>query len=541
MTMAIHVNILALFFVAVVGVEGIPLRDPEPPTWPASYMAKGIINLPYAEIGEPFEAWYDGPNQRSRIDYYNGMDKTYQLAAQEKSYLISPWATEEISVEETCFEIDGPVQAQPVLPRNLTAFEYIGEENFEGTPCYNFRLKAVSGKKVNIYTLTVDQKSKYPKRYEMLGYDTLFGSHYDKYEVLYNSFDIGIPTEETFEIPKGMKCHGFPGPGAESAVIANPMRDYFSPKDEDRIHHVFKDFVKQYSKDYKDKPEFERRKGHFRQNLRFIHAKNRQNLGYRLKINHLADLHDDEFKELRGRQRTRGYNGGKPFNPSVMVDDIPDFVDWRLRGAVTPVKDQAICGSCWSFGATGAMEGALFLHTGNRIRLSQQVLMDCSWGFGNNACNGGEEYRAYQWVMKHGGIPSEFTYGPYLGMNGYCHFNSSEVSTHIDGYVNVTSGSEEMLKVAIATHGPCSVGIDASHKSFSFYSDGVYYEPDCGNQTDDLDHAVLAVGYGTMRGQTYWLVKNSWSTHWGNDGYILMSTKNNNCGVTTDATFVEIA
>ena len=539
--MALHV-VVALSFLSLFCVDAWRLDPPKPPVWPASYMAKGIINLPYAEIGEPFDAWYDASNKRSRIDYYSGMDKTYQLGSESKSYLISPWTTEEIVNEKTCFEIDGPVQPQSVLPANISAFEYIGTEDFEGIPCYNFRLKTVIGKKVNIYTLTVDQETRYPKRFEMLGYDTLLGSHYDKYEVLYTYFDIAVPTEETFKIPEGMHCHGFPGPGAESAVFANPMRDYFGPKDEDRVHHVFKDFLKQHPKDYAhDEIAFERRKGHFRQNLRYIHAKNRQNLGYRLKINHLADRHDSELKMLRGRQQTKGYNGGKPFNPSVMFGDVPDFVDWRIKGAVTPVKDQAICGSCWSFGATGAIEGALFLHTGNRVRLSQQALMDCSWGFGNNACNGGEEFRAYQWVIKHGGIPSEFAYGPYLGMNGYCHFNASDVAAKIDGYVNVTSGSEEMLKVAIVTHGPTAVGIDASHKSFTFYSDGVYYEPQCGNKPEDLDHAVLAVGYGTLRGQGYWLIKNSWSTYWGNDGYVLMSTKDNNCGVTTDATFVEMA
>ena len=127
--------------------------------------------------------------------------------------------------------------------------------------------------------------------------------------------------------------------------------------------------------------------------------------------------------------------------------------------------------------------------------------------------------------------------------DGYCHYNSSSVviGARLDSYVNVTSGDEEALKMAIVNNGPVAVGIDAAHKSFSFYSHGVFYEPDCKNGPDDLDHAVLAVGYGDLDGEPYWLIKNSWSTYWGNDGYILMSRKNNNCGVTTDATFVNIA
>ena len=106
------------------------------------------------------------------------------------------------------------------------------------------------------------------------------------------------------------------------------------------------------------------------------------------------------------------------------------------------------------------------------------------------------------------------------------------------GYKNVTSGDLNALKVAIAKHGPISVGIDASHRSLSFYSHGVYYEDQCLNTPDGLDHAVLAVGYGTIGKDEYWLVKNSWSTYWGDDGYVLMSQNDNNCGVATAPTFV---
>ncbi|KFO06219.1 Digestive cysteine proteinase 2, partial [Balearica regulorum gibbericeps] len=210
-------------------------------------------------------------------------------------------------------------------------------------------------------------------------------------------------------------------------------------------------------------------------------------------------------------------------------------------GAVTPVKDQAVCGSCWSFATTGAMEGALFLKTGVLTPLSQQVLIDCSWGFGNYACDGGEEWRAYEWIKKHGGIASTESYGTYKGQNGLCHYNQSEMLAKITGYVNVTSGNITAVKAAIYKHGPVAVSIDASHKTFSFYSNGIYYEPKCANELGTLDHAVLAVGYGVLQGETYWLIKNSWSTYWGNDGYILMAMKDNNCGVATEATYPILA
>ena len=141
-----------------------------------------------------------------------------------------------------------------------------------------------------------------------------------------------------------------------------------------------------------------------------------------------------------------------------------------------------------------------FCFLGNLVRLSQQALMDCSWGFGNNGCDGGEDFRVYQWMIKHGGIPTEASYGPYLGQDGYCNLNKSTMGLKIKGWVNVTSGDVSGLKVAIAANGPVSVAIDAAHKSLSFYSNGVYYEEDCNNDIDGLDHAVLAVGYGEILG-----------------------------------------
>lgn len=134
--------------------------------------------------------------------------------------------------------------------------------------------------------------------------------------------------------------------------------------------------------------------------------------------------------------------GGKPLpynTSSSEFDDLPDQFDWRLYGAITPVKDQSICGSCWSFGTIGAIEGAFFLHNGgNLVRLSQQALIDCSWGYGNNGCDGGEDFRAYQWMLKMGGVPTEEEYGGYLGQDGYCHVQNVSLTAKINGWVNVS-------------------------------------------------------------------------------------------------------
>merc|ERR1719323_1768958 len=319
----------------------------------------------------------------------------------------------------------------------------------------------------------------------------------------------------------------------------NPMKEFIDNHDK-HVTDTFDEFKEKHSREYDSSDmEHSKRLDLYRQNMRFIHSKNRQGLSFSLASNHLADKSEQEIRVLRGRtfDRSLKYNGGKPrVYTSQQLRDAPDTLDWRLYGAVTPVKDQSVCGSCWSFGSVGSLEGTLYLNTNKLVRLSQQALVDCSWGFGNNGGDGGEDWRVYQWMMAHGGIPTEDSYGPYLGQDGYCRADKATVGLKIKGWVNVTSGSQEALKVAIASRGPVSVAIDAGLKSLSFYSHGVYYEPEC--SSTDLDHAVLAVGYGTIGGEDYWLVKNSWSTYWGNDGYVLMSQKNNNCGVATDATYV---
>ncbi|XP_068189106.1 digestive cysteine proteinase 2 isoform X1 [Antennarius striatus] len=526
---------------------------PSLPVFGNKYHVKGVISLPYAEIEEPFEGWFDLSSNSSRINYYHGQVSTFQLAAAQQwgvAYKITPETTEVEQNVMKCFQINGtesdPIKPQATLPQ-VQDFKFLRKEYYEGYLCDVWQHVNVVGTKNNKYTLWVIPSERdgknlpdTPIHYEMMGYNTLLRSHYDKYLVDYTEFSSEV-NPETFLVPEGMTCGEFPGPGVEHHLLANPMQDIVHTSESVHSQRIFNHFKDQFQRQYKDEREHEERQQAFVQNLRYIHSKNRAGLSYTLALNALSDCTKAELSTIRGRKPVKTPNGGLPF-PSETYKGVtvPESLDWRLYGAVTPVKDQAICGSCWSFASTGAIEGALFLKTGFLQGLSQQMLVDCSWGFGNDGCDGGEEWRAYEWIMKHGGIATAETYGPYRGMNGFCHVNSSRLTAHIKSYTNVTSGDAEALKMALYKNGPVAVSIDASHPSFTFYSHGVYYEPACGNTTDDLDHAVLAVGYGTLNGEPYWLIKNSWSTYWGNDGYVLMSMKDNNCGVTTGATFVTL-
>ncbi|KAL3869090.1 hypothetical protein ACJMK2_041816 [Sinanodonta woodiana] len=539
-------TIIAGVFLFAGVVLSYPQVNDEPPKWGDTYTVMGVLSLPYAEIQEPISCYYDAANKRSRIDYYEGMVVTILRADVDSfgvSYKLAPMTDYHVKNKLMCFQVNGtsdaPITVQGCLP-DLTGFQKVGSDVVDGAACDTWQKVDMEGEKKNKYTMWVQSDNGQPIRYEMMGYDTLLGSHYDKYIIDYSGFDntVKIPVTQ-FEVPSNMTCGGFPGPGvAEHHILMNPMKEYIHNSKE-HVHEMFENFKNTHKSNYSSDKEHAQRKHIFSHNVRFIHSKNRQGLGYTLAVNHFADKSDSEMKHLRGYRYSPGDHGGLPFDKSKYnAKNMPDQFDWRLYGAVTQVKDQGVCGSCWSFGTAETIEGAYFLKTGTLVRLSQQELIDCSWGEGNNGCDGGEDFRSYMWIMKNGGLTSEEEYGQYLMEDGYCHSDKVKPVVNLKNYVNVTSGDLQALQFAIYNQGPISVAIDASHKSLSFYANGVYYEPKCGNKPDDLDHAVLAVGYGSLNGKAYWLIKNSWSTYWGNDGYVLMSQENNNCGVATNPTYV---
>ncbi|XP_018327530.1 cathepsin L [Agrilus planipennis] len=269
-------------------------------------------------------------------------------------------------------------------------------------------------------------------------------------------------------------------------------------------------------------------------------------VSYKLKLNQFADmLHHEFVHTVNGFNRSQGLLSQQiqkedcfkapTFIPPAHVK-LPDQVDWREKGAVTEVKDQGHCGSCWSFSATGSLEGQHFRKYGKLVSLSEQNLIDCSGKYGNNGCNGGLMDNAFRYIKNNGGIDTEKTY-PYEGEDDKCRYNPRNAGADDKGFMDISQGDEEALKAAVATVGPISVAIDASHENFQFYSEGVYYDEEC--SSEQLDHGVLAVGYGTTEdGTDYWLVKNSWGPKWGDSGYIKMArNKDNNCGIASSASY----
>jgi len=284
------------------------------------------------------------------------------------------------------------------------------------------------------------------------------------------------------------------------------------------------------------KTEENHRYGVFKQNLDFVNGWDAEARGFSVAINAFADLTSEEFSSLYN-----GINIHVDYEPveenwPMMIQTTGDIVNWNSKGAVTPIKDQGQCGSCWSFSATGSMEGAKFIKEGSLVSLSEQNLIDCSTAQGNDGCQGGLMDSAFDYVIANKGIDTEASY-PYTtsGPNS-CKFKPANIGDTISSYKDVMRGSESDLQTAV-TQQPVSVAIDASHNSFQLYSSGIYYEPAC--STSSLDHGVLAVGYGTdSAGKDYWVVKNSWGKNWGMSGYLQMSkNRSNNCGIATMASY----
>ncbi|XP_063039887.1 procathepsin L-like [Engraulis encrasicolus] len=245
---------------------------------------------------------------------------------------------------------------------------------------------------------------------------------------------------------------------------------------------------------------------------------------YRMGMNHLSDKTAEEYGHLLGVLTLRNVSMS-PHEDSPRL--LPASVDWRRTGCVTDVKSQGDCGSCWAFSTTGALESHTCIKYGKLPSLSEQQLVDCSRKYGNEGCNGGDEGDAFRYVKDNGGIDTEASY-PYEGQDSTCRFKSSNIGAYCRGHKYLAHGNEHALQEALANVGPMCVDIDASHDSFLHYSSGVYNEPAC--SSSKVDHAMLAVGYGTEKGEDYWLVKNSFGVDWGEKGYIKMArNKRNQC------------
>jgi len=308
----------------------------------------------------------------------------------------------------------------------------------------------------------------------------------------------------------------------------------------------FNHFQERFNKRYETIQDLELRFDIFRNNLRKIILHNLDHTqNFTMGVNQFTDLTPEEFKgSFVGGMRPEslvGSYGCKSFSSTASV--APTSVDWRLKGAVTSVKDQGQCGSCWTFSSTGAIEGSWAISTGKLVDLSEQQLVDCATGisYGSHGCNGGQMDGAFKYVIDHGQCSASsysYTSGTTL-TSGTC--KSCTPVAKITSCSDVKPNDQISLKGAVSQQ-PVSIAIEADTRYFQSYAGGILTSTSCGTS---LDHGVLIVGYGNQNGQDYWLVKNSWGTTWGEQGYVKIARSSSTndpgiCGIAMEPSFPSV-
>jgi len=288
----------------------------------------------------------------------------------------------------------------------------------------------------------------------------------------------------------------------------------------------FMQWISEHGRSYGTVEEYKFRMAEFARTDAQIENHNQSNSTYTQGHNKMSDWTSAEYKRLLGyRAAPAAYNE----TPELQANyTYPTSVDWVTAGAVTPIKNQEQCGSCWAFSSTGAMEGMWKINHGSLISLSEEQLVQCvNLCYG---CNGGNTGLVFAYYANKNKMYGENAY-PYTsgkGTTGTCSYpGSGQTEVKTSGSSNVTANSVSAMKTALAAQ-PVSIAIEADQSSFSAYQSGVFDNTSCGTA---LDHAVLLVGYGSENGQEYYLMKNSWGTSWGEAGYMKMAIIGNGPGI----------
>uniref|UniRef100_A0A3Q3BG25 Pro-cathepsin H-like n=1 Tax=Kryptolebias marmoratus TaxID=37003 RepID=A0A3Q3BG25_KRYMA len=295
----------------------------------------------------------------------------------------------------------------------------------------------------------------------------------------------------------------------------------------------FKQWVSQHNKLYTTE-EYYHRLGVFTENKRTVDRHNAGNNSFTMGLNQFSDLTFEEFKKFYLQTQICSVTKGTHV---LSTGPYPEFVDWRTKGNfVTPVKNQGFCGSCWTFSTTGCLESVIAIATGKLISLSEQQLLDCSRPFNNFGCLGGLPSQSFEYIKYNKGLMTEEDY-PYKSFSR-CKFESQLAAAFVQDVVNITSYDEKAMVDAVAQLNPITFCFDVT-PDFKHYKDGFYlFSTQCKSTADSVNHAVLAVGYGSEDNEKpYWIVKNSWGTAWGKDGYFLIERGKNMCGLATCSSY----
>ncbi|KAL0895157.1 hypothetical protein ABMA27_013608 [Loxostege sticticalis] len=312
-------------------------------------------------------------------------------------------------------------------------------------------------------------------------------------------------------------------------VVCSVVAVWSAPKevrwhDLNNVNQIFEEFERTYQKQYQNEDERQARLEIFKENLKMINQRNAESKTATFGINRFTDMTTEEALQRFTCLRGIVDDNTCPSATEMVRDVVPDSFDWRDKKKVTRVKDQGNCGSCWAFSAVGNLEGQYAIKHNKLRELSEQQIVDCDEN--DYGCGGGWMASAFVWLQKHGGIESEEDY-PYVAPKDQsCKFDKSKAVATVSGCKMFNGKDENALKQVLVSNGPLSIAIDAT--GIMGYFGGIVEDCPAGG----LNHGVLLVGYGIENTTEYWIIKNSWSADWGEQGYFRVKMHENSCNMT---------
>ncbi|KAJ6253679.1 hypothetical protein M0813_13094 [Anaeramoeba flamelloides] len=530
------------------------------PKWDKNYNVTVLITIPSQDEYYPIQVYYDETNKREKFKYYDGLatdlslygldeptDYEIRVAQTKKICFINSDYVKTESNQDPSFLKDSLQDETKslikILP-DLKNWDYVGIQVRRGLQCdvweSSHSLNTEASQLSNVYQFFVKKDTEIPVQLHVRGYKEMLVDHYDEYFLDYYLYTANGAQESDFEIP--IIC---------DSTINNNNLDHnfdlhkrkllkFLPNNNYLIHDDFHEYLLKYKKSYSTYSELLKKQSVYFENLNYIQEFNKKNTHMKLAVNHLTDLTNEEYQS-QYLQPDAFYD--RPLKKEEAKENgiyLPTSQDWRGIGAIPSVKDQSTCKSSWAFSVIGAIESQHFLGHGVMKEFSKQMVLDCTWEMNpsylsNFGCEKGDKTNAFKALMQLGGIMLEEDY-PYLGIDGYCGFDSKKIQASIFSYQNITT--EDDVMQALFNYGALSVDIDASQDSFRFYSSGIYSDPNC--SSTKLNHSLLLAGYSEIHGNKYWILRNSWSENWGENGDIYITRGDNDCGVATNANSVII-
>eukprot|EP00884_Botryococcus_braunii_P018854 jgi/Botrbrau1/5652/Bobra.55_1s0040.1 len=561
------------------------LTEPARLPWPQAYRVSFDMKLPYISKIQPvpyvyqWDVYQDLKNSRQKL-VRNGLETVITVVELNHTYETFPRISEFACKVLALVPHAGPTTSNGmpgspgadllnfVLP-DLTddKWKYKGHATVNGKPSLLYTwplLEDVGYGEVSAsYDFMVDRETGEPVQLLMTGVNLFTGSHYDHWIIDYYNFSAGHIPDAEFEIPEICKNAQALPPKYQASSMLAKARSLFPTR-----HHgdaEYDAFAHRNGRRHAHEGDYHFRREAYYTTKGMVDRHNaRPDASYRMALNRFADWTAEEFESTLFRAREGGPSlavSGEglppepdPENPppdvlvhraSVPWQNLPKTVSWRYTGQDFTVKDQATCGACYAFGLVATVEAAYFRQTGKNVRLSEQVFVDCAWDYGNDGCFGGFQDTAARWLIQSGSklvLSDEY---PYAGGMYWCRKDiPSESLIDLSGLQQVwVGGGEKGLMDAVYFKGPVTVNIDVPH-AMAYYKEGVFDEPICANSSTPwriLAHAVTVVGYGTTPdGKDYWLVRNSWSTDWGDAGYFKVARQPNDCGITRMGLYVEL-